>query len=47
VLIIRRIDCIDTADSPNDEIEINTKKRIVREVGHLPRIIKRCTVNKI
>ena len=37
--------CIDTIDSPDDEhevarnmyrIEINTQKRIVRQVGHLP-----------
>ena len=48
--------CIDTIDSPDDEhevarnmyrIEIIIKKRIVRQVGHLPRIITRRTVNKI
>ena len=47
--------CIVTIDSPDDEhrvarniqrIEINTQKIIVRQVGHLPRIITRCTVNK-
>ena len=40
------IGCTDTIDSPDDEhevarkmqtIEINTQKRIVRQVGHLPR----------
>jgi len=45
-----------TIDSPDDEhvvardmyrIEINTQKRILRQVGHLPRIITRCTANKI
>jgi hypothetical protein len=44
-----------TIDSPDDKhklarnmyrIEINTQKRIVRQVGHLPRIITRCTVKK-
>ena len=48
--------CSDTINSPDDEhevarnmqrIEINTQKRIVRQFGHLPRIITRCTVNKI
>jgi len=29
------------------KIKINTYKRIVRHAGHLPRIIKWCTVNKI
>jgi hypothetical protein len=47
VLIIRRINCIDTIDSPDDEhevdrnmyrIEINTQKRTVRQVDHLPKI---------
>jgi len=44
--------CIDTIDSPDDEhgvarnmykTEIYTQKRIVRQVGHLPRIIPRNT----
>ena len=48
--------CIDTIDSPDDEhevarnmqrIEINTQKITVHKVGHLPRIITRCTDNKI
>ena len=47
--------CIDTIGSADDEhevarkmqgIEINTQKRIVRRVGHLPRIITRCMVKK-
>ena len=48
--------CIDTIDSPDDEhgvarnmyrSKINTWKRIVRQFGHLPKIITRCTVNEI
>ena len=48
--------CTDTIDSPDDEhevarnmqrTEVNTQKRIMRQVGHLPRIITRCTANKI
>jgi len=29
------------------KIKINTQKRIVRHVGHLPGIITGCTVNRI
>jgi hypothetical protein len=48
--------CIDTIDSPDDEYdvarnmyrtEINTERRVLRQVGHLPWIITVCTVNNI
>ena len=48
--------CTGTIDSFDDQhgvarnmyrIEINTQKRTVHQVGHLPWIITRCTVNKI